>query len=308
VSDRRKSSTSLPSLQTMGPTTKRRRFQPPITSFFTSASSSSDIGQNLRDEQESLSFPHLSHEIQSSLLTVGMRIRKSVPEGYKTHQTINSRDSTNSGPHNHSSLTRNTASSTAHGGYAELAPFCGLHKIGGMAVQTMPASTEASRYLPWQRRAEQIEEADPWSLPSSQDSTYNSTPLAPSNKRTFASDQDEKDGEDVTFDSMGQKQSSHPFSPTRISPLNALFPAPVSLSPKTRNMGVRAYAIPRSRTSKSKDRRPVLEGQENLGLSHKACSMPASFPRQSNGDVDFEEADFLEAREDVDVDELMDGY
>jgi len=236
-----------------------------------------------------------------------MRIRKSVPEGYKTHKTINSRDYVSPELHNYDSVTQTTASTTAHSGYAELAPFCGLHKIGGMAVQTMPASTGVSRYLPWQRRAEQAEEADPWSQPSSQDSIFNSTPLAPSSKRPSAFDQDENDEEDATFDSMGQEQSSYPFSPARMPHLNTLFPAPVSHSLNNSNLGTRAYAIPRSRVSNSKDRRPVLEGQENLGLSGKACRMPASFPLQSNGHVDFEEADFLKAREDVDIDDLMDG-
>jgi Ribonucleotide reductase inhibitor len=236
-----------------------------------------------------------------------MRIRKSVPEGYKTHKTISLRDTLTPGLHNYDSATRTTASSTAHSGYAELAPFCGLHKIGGMAVQTMPASSGASRYLPWQRRAEQAEEADPWSQPSSQDSTFNSTILSPSNKRTFAFDQDENDEEDVAFDFMGQEQSSCPFTHTRMPRLNALFPAPASHSLNTSNLGTRAYAIPRSRVSNSKERRPVLEGQENLGLSDKACSMPAPFSSQSKGNVDFEEADFLTAREDVDIDDLMDG-
>jgi Ribonucleotide reductase inhibitor len=293
----------------MGPMTKRRRFQPPITSFFTSASSSSDTVQNPGQEhQEPLISPPLSHEIQSSLLTVGMRIRKSVPEGYKTHKMMYSKDVLASGLRGYDSVTQNTASPTAYSGYAELAPFCGLHKIGGMAVQVMPAASgPASEYLPWQRRAEQVEETDSWSLPSSQDSTFTSTPLVPSNKRTFTFDQDENDEEDVAVNFMGQEQSTYPFSHTRMPDLNTLLPAPASQYLKTSYMGTRAFATPRSRVSNSKDRRPVLEGQENLGLSSKTSNMPVPIPGSVDRDDDFEDADFLTTREDIDIDNLMDG-
>ena len=49
-----------------------------ITSFF-GAQSDMDVVTN-----EALPQPSLPSNIQSNLLSVGMRVRKSVPEGYKT--------------------------------------------------------------------------------------------------------------------------------------------------------------------------------------------------------------------------------
>ncbi|KAM3068440.1 hypothetical protein ACMFMG_009579 [Clarireedia jacksonii] len=66
--------------------------------------------------------PTLPHPIQSSLLSVGMRIRKSVPEGYKT----------GSPP---STITPKYRGTRPRAGMRELTPFCGLMKTGGLAVQ-----------------------------------------------------------------------------------------------------------------------------------------------------------------------------
>ncbi|KAF2261822.1 hypothetical protein CC78DRAFT_583340 [Lojkania enalia] len=89
--------------------------------------------------------PALPATVQADLLSVGMRVRKSVPEGYKTHKT-------SSLPTIQTTLSKtpNTICS-ANDAYSvkpprdaipevlqhqrELLPFCGLHKIGGYAEQ-----------------------------------------------------------------------------------------------------------------------------------------------------------------------------
>ncbi|OOF95451.1 hypothetical protein ASPCADRAFT_207938 [Aspergillus carbonarius ITEM 5010] len=77
---------------------KRRRFQPPITNYFTTTPSTPISTNNTTTTTRShhLSYNHYSTatcsptpivptRIQASLLSVGMRIRKSVAEGYKTN-------------------------------------------------------------------------------------------------------------------------------------------------------------------------------------------------------------------------------
>lgn len=76
---------------------KRRRFQPPITSFFSTTSTppSEDNDNVTTNRAHHLSHNHYSAatcsptpivptKVQASLLSVGMRVRKSVAEGYKT--------------------------------------------------------------------------------------------------------------------------------------------------------------------------------------------------------------------------------
>jgi Ribonucleotide reductase inhibitor len=283
--------------------TKRRRFQAPITSFFTSRPPSPEALLNAKQEQEQqepLLSPPLPDEIQSSLLTVGMRIRKSVPEGYKTQKTLHSariydqsKYPLGSGIRDYESTTDTTASSISRGDYAELAPLCGLHKIGGMALQ--PMLTAASELGPYRRNAEQAEALNPWSPPSSQESTYSDSPLPPSKKRNFTFDQDEDDEVEFGNDFLTQQPSSYPFSHTRMPSLDPFFPTPARSEQ-------RAFAIPRSRFPSSRDWRLVMEGQENLGLTSRASNT-----LKSNPEIDFGEADFLESREDVDVDNMMHG-
>lgn len=156
------------------PTTHRdkRPFQPSITSYFYVREDSSDgefddergpgpitrnpqttqlrLGERGRKHRDRESvIPAVPTTVQADLLSVGMRVRKSVPEGYKTHKT-------NSGmglPSIQTTLARGQAANTTTNGDAysvkpprdavpeafqhqrELLPFCGLHKIGGYAEQ-----------------------------------------------------------------------------------------------------------------------------------------------------------------------------
>ncbi|RAL61844.1 hypothetical protein DID88_002907 [Monilinia fructigena] len=122
--------------------------QPQITSYFTTGSTSLPAPPNPSQNQ-----PALPHPVQSSLLSVGMRIRKSVPEGYKTgsYSAFNLfSDTTPAIKSNISSAppasnpTPGTHKVTRpHAGNRELTPFCGLMKVGGLGIQGYSDSGEA---------------------------------------------------------------------------------------------------------------------------------------------------------------------
>src|SRR5271170_1264809 len=73
--------------------TAKRPYQPPITHFLAPdrGSMASATGPRLYHHHHAHSQDKhaaaLDADTQASLLNVGMRIRKAVPEGYKTHKT-----------------------------------------------------------------------------------------------------------------------------------------------------------------------------------------------------------------------------
>ncbi|KAI0487566.1 ribonucleotide reductase inhibitor-domain-containing protein [Xylaria cf. heliscus] len=122
-----------------------------ITSFFTSATAAATtsspngtyINQTSASPFPSASSssptPHLPASVQSNLLSVGMRIRKSVPEGYKTgnYDAFALWDESDTSPTTAVTImgegqrSRANAFSTPR----ELLPFCGIHKVGGLDTQ-----------------------------------------------------------------------------------------------------------------------------------------------------------------------------
>lgn len=95
-----------------------------ITSFF-GAQSDTDAVTNA-----ALPQPSLPSNIQSNLLSVGMRVRKSVPEGYKTVGTSAFKLWTdNTKP---SEVKSNNSPRVVS---RELLPFCGINKVGGFESQ-----------------------------------------------------------------------------------------------------------------------------------------------------------------------------
>ena len=97
-----------------------------ITSFFNTRSP-----HDVLSNPEPIRSPPLPSSVQSNLLTVGMRIRKSVPEGYKTYGTSAFKLWTDPS----SPATTATVSSTIKTSSRELLPFCGINRVGGMDVQ-----------------------------------------------------------------------------------------------------------------------------------------------------------------------------
>lgn len=98
-----------------------------ITSFFGSQTPEQAAAAAAAESAKLNSLPA---SVQSNLLSVGMRVRKSVPEGYKT-----------AGPSAFKIWTDNTKPNSASSVPAmracsrELLPFCGINKVGGLDVQ-----------------------------------------------------------------------------------------------------------------------------------------------------------------------------
>ncbi|RHZ64583.1 uncharacterized protein CDV56_108091 [Aspergillus thermomutatus] len=171
---------------------KRRRFQPPITTFFSPVSDSNGT--------DAACTPHLSHNhyaavthsatpvlparIQSSLLSVGMRVRKSIAEGYKT-KGVKMFDA----PTSTITLSTKQEHSTGRGCptiRAELDPFCGLSKSGDYTIK--PHSDPAYRLSHTGDHNVDIvtDDGDAFSLPpSSQESVYSANN---SHKRSYVPD------------------------------------------------------------------------------------------------------------------------
>lgn len=135
----------------MAPTHRAKRQYDPkqssITSFFNRTSNT----QN--NDTISTGFPVQPNEVQAGLLAVGMRVRKAVPSGYKTgtynalstvHDTITP---TPAEPEALTQVVNDAGSRRVFGtNIRELAPFCGLNKVGGLAQQIMP-SDEYSPFI-----------------------------------------------------------------------------------------------------------------------------------------------------------------
>ncbi|KAK4542668.1 hypothetical protein LTR36_006240 [Oleoguttula mirabilis] len=121
---------------------RKRQYQPSIASYFNRG----DATHPQRSSRSPLS-PVLPADTQASLLSVGMRVRKSVPEGYKTHKThgMDGFPFPSTAPSAYTAPARPVYS--GGGSSRELTPFCGLHKTGGLAAQEtgwMPSSSAPS--------------------------------------------------------------------------------------------------------------------------------------------------------------------
>ncbi|KAI1818594.1 ribonucleotide reductase inhibitor-domain-containing protein [Poronia punctata] len=106
-----------------------------ITNFFTPTSTS--LSQP--SHHQPLCAPNLPANVQSNLLSVGMRVRKSVPEGYKTR----SQSAPTTTPFDQGRPHASVAVAESQRGRAnafssprELMPFCGIHKVGGLETQS----------------------------------------------------------------------------------------------------------------------------------------------------------------------------
>lgn len=195
---------------------RKRQYQPSITSFFQqrNGSDSADVGP--LSCQTSPMSPPLPAETQSSLLTVGMRVRKSVPEGYKTHKTMPQEEFPfpSTAPA-HAPPVRPAYTTTNS---RELAPFCGLHKIGGFSAQdsyTAPPSSAPAAFP----TGESMQ-----SLSTSQSTTRSTRGSAMpdldtrvSNKRSY--DEEAEDDMDAYFDELRAEDQMAPVEGRRIAKL-----------------------------------------------------------------------------------------
>ncbi|MCJ1320056.1 hypothetical protein MMC15_005393 [Xylographa vitiligo] len=116
-------------------TSKRRRFAQPTTInnyFFPSTHHPSAPTGAI--SPSGLLSPSLPADVQASLLQVGMRVRKSIPEGYKTHVGKKSTTTTKASP---------TQPAPINPSSSELTPFCGINKVGGYGYQLHVDSEES---------------------------------------------------------------------------------------------------------------------------------------------------------------------
>ncbi|KAL6720437.1 hypothetical protein ACLMJK_002359 [Lecanora helva] len=155
---------------------------------------------------------------ESSLLNVGMRVRKSVPEGYKTRPKA-SHDAITPTSHQRNPLSQRNGNATP--GFAELLPYCGILKTGGYAPQPGPSLVQED--LP----PLQFSHEDWGDLcPSSQDSlssldSLNApiTPITiPSNKRR----REDADEEDLDVEASPVSPRSRPVSHTPMPNLDSV--------------------------------------------------------------------------------------
>ncbi|KAJ4360086.1 uncharacterized protein N0V89_000645 [Didymosphaeria variabile] len=269
----------------------KRPYQPPITSFFTSYdfghSSDSDSergpGPNTRKrisasgakhQHQHQQHPHqLPGSVQSDLLSVGMRVRKSVPEGYKTHKTLSLpsiQTTLTMSPNGASTTTMTTIKEysvkpprepvPAHVQHQrELLPFCGLQKIGGYAEQPVTnvhlyggADASGERALNiFPLPAEAF--SQPFSSQSSTSSSISNASLHAPNpanlhKRSW---QDEEEAPARLSSNflfkipMKVSEDEVPISPLSATPSNGFPQAPMRpfAQPKARRSGLRAMDV-----------------------------------------------------------------
>ncbi|KAI1309621.1 ribonucleotide reductase inhibitor-domain-containing protein [Xylaria venustula] len=277
-----------------------------ITSFFapgTNTPSSSSLNDNNNNNnnnnnnyisqtssipsipQRPESAPNLPSSVQSNLLSVGMRIRKSVPEGYKTgnYTSFALWDESDIDPSTKIMGEGQRSRANAFSSPRELLPFCGIHKVGGLdtqpedrrpisSISTMRAGASAAPfYQPgFNVSGTDADHHDVPGLTSSQESVEsNDSDMAPpiaasgtrTRKRFFVEDEGDQNPLQLNL-----WRFNHDVC---------------SLSPVGSHNG-RAMAVPR-------------KGRLRAKLSGTAAAMPGS--GQENLmiiDSDFEEAEFLD--------------
>lgn len=205
----------------------KKPFQPSVDSYFHHANNANadanDANANeeinslgLTPKHDSTSIPTLSPAIQSSLLNVGMRVRKSVPEGYKTCAKSLSSSATDA-EHRHRAGTEPWHPRTAAARPSELMPYCGILHVGGH--ETQPVTVE-NGWAPLE-----FDPDDESDLMSSQESAIESAitsasiePLSPS----IPCPRNKKRSLEVLNGCLDLTSPLCPIGPTRLSDLNRI--------------------------------------------------------------------------------------
>ncbi|THV94020.1 hypothetical protein D6D15_05635 [Aureobasidium pullulans] len=200
---------------------RKRQFQPSnqssIKSFFSPVSASSPSSSADVDEYAQTLKPALPDHVQSLLINVGMRVRKSVPEGYKTHKSLPVPTISYMHPASISANSENELpASSAPELYtkpSELTPFCGLHKIGGFSSQ--PTSSAPGLSYTQSSMASSID------MPQ--------TPKTNTRKRSYADEIDED--LDTFFDNNDEQEQNDSMLDDTLSP-KTKYPLSHSSMPK----------------------------------------------------------------------------
>ncbi|KAI0203244.1 ribonucleotide reductase inhibitor-domain-containing protein [Astrocystis sublimbata] len=169
-----------------------------ISQTYTSLPSSSSSLSTTKHHIEDIDS--LPASVQSNLLSVGMRVRKSVPEGYKTgsYAAFALWDESDAGTTETAAAVATAATmgegqrsrANAFSSPRELLPFCGINKVGGMNTQP-PPSSPSSTYQP-HFSCDGMGLDDMPGLISSQESVQSSASsiTGPSRKRYFVEDEE----------------------------------------------------------------------------------------------------------------------
>ncbi|KAI8624905.1 hypothetical protein F5Y19DRAFT_452238 [Xylariaceae sp. FL1651] len=282
-----------------------------ITSFFVSANNTatacsslpSSDSTNLSSSLSSTSTqypdntPHLPASVQANLLSVGMRVRKSVPEGYKTgnYNAFSLWDENHSQPAAETMVEGQRSRANAISTPRELLPFCGIHKVGGLGTQSedhprmppMLGMNAGPSTTPLYQSIFGVDEIsmddDVPELTSSQESVESSTSLASgitgarTRKRFFIEDEGDAQGSGLQIpDQLNLWRHHHYHHDISVSPR--------SLTPVGWNNNGRVMAVPRKGRLRAKVSGGTAAmagaGQENVMIV----------------DGDFEEANFLDRR------------
>ncbi|KID85206.1 ribonucleotide reductase inhibitor [Metarhizium guizhouense ARSEF 977] len=223
-----------------------------ITSFFASRAPGDAPGEpQLQPPRQ----PLLPSSVQANLLSVGMRVRKSVPEGYKTSGTSAFKLWTDKTVPT-AAASRPATQTTLRDASRELLPFCGINKVGGLDSQPAFASDSDSD-ADFDSDSSVPEADDVPELTMSQESVDSNAPELSSRKRCYS---DDERADCPTLLALPSKGWDDQVSPRSFAP--------------SQWGDSRVMAVPRTRVKK----RPSLKhvGQENAAV-----------------DVDFGEADFL---------------
>jgi hypothetical protein len=277
-----------------------------ITSYFStgdalSAGSTSPCGQASQASQASLSSrPVLPADTQSNLLNVGMRIRKSVPEGYKTGSysafslwSDNDAAKTTMAAHS-PALVRAPSSTTSQ---RELLPFCGINKVGGLSSQPECVSDAPAVPVPRLQPGSIPSIDDVPSLTSSQGSidsnssqpalTINTAPTTSRPLKRVYSEDEDSDTPSVT-DSLQVPAGT--WMDGEVSPRSLV---PVGWD----NTNTRVMAIPKKSRRAHKTRYGTVPSMDVAGVGGGAA-IPLRMDQMGQEnmalDGDFQEADFLD--------------
>ncbi|RYP41428.1 hypothetical protein DL767_001066 [Monosporascus sp. MG133] len=181
-----------------------------ITSFFSSATgfstsassplSFSTLSSRTARAPQSSGPSLLPAPVQANLLSVGMRVRKSVPEGYKTgaYSAFALWDESDCAANmpGGAALSEGRSRANAFSSPRELLPFCGIHKVGGLDTQPGTSSSYPTSISINDASPIAVEDDVP-GLTSSRDSMASTDPTAPgfadakTRKRSFTEEEDE---------------------------------------------------------------------------------------------------------------------
>ena len=198
---------------------RKRQNQPSINSYF-QRDGSKHTELSSPSYQISPMSPPLPADTQSSLLSVGMRVRKSVPEGYKTHKTMATEEfpSPSTAPVNDVQARPAYITTSSR----ELAPFCGLHKIGGLSYQNSFTAPPSSAPPAFPIRRDSNSSMPGLSMSQStltftQDSVMSNIAPALFNKRSY--EEDIEDDLDAYFEEVEAQEYIAPMEGRRIATL-----------------------------------------------------------------------------------------